>query len=477
MESIAIVALTMTAAGLAGGFFAARILVNGYALKGKNGEFAKSPELELRAKEGELREAQSSSDRFEAVSEERKAEIESLKADLSRLRQKIEEKGGESRKLSNDVARLETQLKNERDSADEKIRLLSELRDQMELKFRDMARDALKTQGEEFSKANLEKLDKSLAPLKEHVGHLGEDLKNVYKAAIEDRAALKTEIEQLGKRSEAISREAVALTLALKSDSQRQGAWGEMILENILRNSGLEEGRDYETQAHRVSDEGRSLRPDVIVNLPGGKTLVIDSKVSMVAYTDAVNAEAENDLNHARKRHVGSLKSHIDGLSQKNYHAAENSSVDYVIMFVPIEGALSEALHADGRITEYALERQITIATPTTLMMALKTVAHVWAVERRNRNAEDIAKRAGRLYDKVAGFVDSMEKVGRSLDQAKESHDKAFNQLSRGRGNVIFQVEKLKTLGANASKSINAEHDGDSEDNDMISDGRGKSDG
>ena len=476
MDSIVFYGLVMAVAGLAGGFFVASILMRGFALKGKNGDLAKSLELEIRQKEDELREARSSSDRFEAISEERKMEIESLRGDLSKLRQKIEEEGGESRKLSNDVARLETQLKNERTSADEKITMLSELRDQMELKFRDMAHAALKSQGEEFSKANLEKLDKSLAPLKEHVGHLGENLKNVYKAAIEDRAALKTEIEQLSKRSEQISQEAVALTRALKSDSQKQGAWGEMILENILQNSGLEEGRDYETQAHRVSDEGRSLRPDVIVNLPGGKTLVIDSKVSMIAYTDAVNAEAESDLDRARKRHVSSLKSHIDGLSQKNYQAAENSSVDYVIMFVPVEGALSEALHADGNITEYALARQITIATPTTLMMALKTVANVWAVERRNRNAEDIAKRAGRLYDKLAGFVDTMEKVGRSLDQAKESHEKAFNQLSRGRGNVISQFERLKQLGANTSKSITAEHDNYREDNAMISKVRDKSD-
>lgn len=231
-------------------------------------------------------------------------------------------------------------------------------------------------------------------------------------------------------------------------------AWGEMILSNILERSGLREGEEYETQAHRTGTDGERLRPDVVVRIPGGKSLVVDSKVSLVAYTDAVNAETEEEATAARKRHVASIRAHINGLSGKAYQAAEELTVDYVILFVPIEGALSEALREDGALTEYALERHVTIATPTTLMMALRTVSHVWAVERRNRNAEEIAKRAGLLYDKVAGFVSSMEGVGTRLRQAQDSYDAALGQLSQGSGNLLRQAEMLKALGAKTTKSI-----------------------
>jgi DNA recombination protein RmuC len=276
---------------------------------------------------------------------------------------------------------------------------------------------------------------------------------------VDDRAALKAEIKHLTQRSEAISQEATALTRALKSDQQRQGAWGEMILSNILERSGLREGEEYETQAHRTGTDGERLRPDVVVRIPGGRSLVVDSKVSLVAYAEAVNAENDVDAAAARKRHVASLRSHINGLSGKSYQTAEDLTVDYVILFVPIEGALSEALREDGALTEYALERQVTIATPTTLMMALRTVSHVWAVERRNRNAEEIAKRAGLLYDKVAGFISSMEGVGTRLRQAQDSYDVALGQLSQGSGNLLRQTEMLKILGAKTTKSIGMEFD------------------
>jgi len=350
-------------------------------------------------------------------------------------------------------------MKAEQEASEQKIQMLSKIREDMQAKFKELAAEALKLQGEQFSKANIEKLQATLTPLKEHVGHFEKELKAVHKATFDDRAALKAEINQLSQRSEAISQEAVALTRALKSDQQKQGAWGEMILETILERSGLRQGVEYETQAHRTGDGGERLRPDVIVNIPGGKALVVDSKVSHVAYTEAVNAETAEEASFARKRHVASLRAHINGLSAKDYQNAEYSTVDYVILFVPIEGALSEALREDGQITEFALDKNVTIATPTTLMMALKTVANVWAVERRNQNAEAIAQRAGRLYDKVAGFVDNMENVGKRLEQAQDAYQDAFGQLSRGRGNVLSQVENLKSLGAKTGKSITVDFD------------------
>ena len=375
------------------------------------------------------------------------------------LRAKLDQAGAEKQVLNGEVNRLQAELTAQGEAAAEKIEILSKVRADMEAKFGELAREALKIQGEAFSATNLERLNATLTPLKEHVGHFERELKAVHQATVEDRAALKAEIRGLTQRSEAISKEATALTRALKSDQQRQGAWGEMILSNILERSGLREGEEYETQAHRTGIDGERLRPDVVVRIPGGKSLVVDSKVSLLAYTEAVNAETEGEASAARKRHVASLRAHINGLSAKGYQAAEASTVDYVILFVPIEGALSEALREDGALTEYALERHITIATPTTLMMALRTVSHVWAVERRNRNAEEIAKRAGLLYDKVAGFVSSMEGVGTRLRQAQDSYDSALGQLSQGSGNLLRQAEMLKALGAKTTKSIGMEFD------------------
>jgi DNA recombination protein RmuC len=253
----------------------------------------------------------------------------------------------------------------------------------------------------------------------------------------------------------------MALTRALRGDHQKQGAWGEMILETILERSGLRAGEEFEVQANRIGADGERLRPDVVVRIPGGKTLVIDSKVSLNDYSAAVNSDGPADVILHRKRHVTALRAHITGLAAKGYYRAEDSTVDYVIMFVPIEGALSEALREDGGLTGFALDRHITIATPTTLMMALRTVAHVWAVERRNTNAEAIAERAGRLYDKIAGFLENMENVGRRLDQAQAAYGEAFGQLSRGRGNVLAQVETLKDLGAKTTKSLGKDFDPD----------------
>jgi DNA recombination protein RmuC len=411
-------------------------------------------EADLRAAEAL---AKTTAERTAEALKDLRSQIADRDGQVRDLRGKLEQAGADKQALTGQVNKLQAELKAQGEAAAEKIEILSKIRADMEAKFGELAREALKVQGEAFSKTNLEKLTATLTPLKEHVGHFERELKAVHQATVDDRAALKAEIRNLTQRSEAISKEATALTRALKSDQQRQGAWGEMVLASILERSGLREGEEYETQAHRTGTDGERLRPDVVVRIPGGKSLVVDSKVSLVAYTDAVNAETEEDAAAARKRHVASIRSHINGLSGKAYQAAEDLTVDYVILFVPIEGALSEALREDGALTEYALERHITIATPTALMMALRTVSHVWAVERRNRNAEEIAKRAGLLYDKVVGFVSSMEGVGTRLRQAQDSYDVAIGQLSQRSGNLLRQTEMLKTLGAKTTKSIGME--------------------
>ena len=506
MEYLNIPVITLIAIILVGliGFIA----LIGLWRRPRSYEFAFGAEIEkLSARiveiENELRSALSRADRSEGLAEERRTEIDRLNGDLSKLRLRIdvdqkdqqilkadisglEAKGKgdieliESRNqeikayreeinklrgrveqevlgqqaLKATISGLETQIHADRKASEEKISILISIREDMQLKFKQLADESLKSQGEAFSRLNIEKLEATLNPLKEHVGHFEKELREVHQETVKDRERLKAEINQLSKRSEEISTEAIALTRALKGDNKQQGAWGEMILENILERSGLREGEEYEAQAHRKGSEGERLRPDVVVKIPGNKSLVIDAKVSLSAYSDAVNTDDLALAAQARKRHVVSLRSHINLLSAKGYQTAEGSTVDYVIMFVPIEGALSEALREDGSITEYALERQITIATPTTLMMALRTVSHVWAVERRNNNAELIAKRAGLLYDKMAGFVVNMEKVGRGLGQANTAYDGAIGQLSRGPGNVLSQIGMLKSLGAKSSKPI-----------------------
>ena len=359
----------------------------------------------------ELSKSKEEAAKFTALAQERKFEVEQLKRELTDLRERIDEQNIQLREHSNTIAKIHAQREAENNAANEKIEMLSKVRRDMEVQFKELAENALKAQGESFSKANIEKLEATLTPLKEHVGHFEKELRQVHEETVKDRERLKAEISQLSKRSEAISQEAISLTKALKGDTQVQGAWGEMVLENILERSGLRDGEEYETQAHRIGANGERLRPDVVVRIPGGKSLVIDSKVSLLAYSDSVNAESEVDALTSRKRHLTSIKNHINALSSKGYQIAENSTVDYVILFVPIEGALSEALREDPTLTEYALEKNITIATPTTLMMALKTIANVWAVDRRNQNAELIADRAGKLYDKVYGFVQDRKSV------------------------------------------------------------------
>lgn len=399
---------------------------------------------------------------FESIAGQRQQAIDQLRADQAAKAEAI--RAAQTRAIADgsEIARLSAELAAEKRQGEDKLALLQAVRKDMEDRFKALADAAVRQNGEALAKTSRERLEAALNPLKEHVGRFELELRAVHEGALKERQQLKTEIEQLTRRSEEVSREAVALTRALKGDKQRQGAWGEMILSTLLERSGLQEGVEYEVQAHRVSDDGGRYRPDVVVRMPGDKRLVIDSKVSLVDYETAVNAEGETDRAAARARHVAALRRHITLLSDKGYQALEQGSVDYVVMFIPIEGALSEALREAGDLTSFALEKNITIATPTTLMMALRTVSHVWAIERRNRNAEQIAARAGLLYDKVANFVDSLQAVGKNLGLAQKSYGEAMDRLSRGAGNVLGQVEKLKALGAKVSKVITADFEGES---------------
>ena len=412
--------------------------------------------------------------------EERRKEVAESRVELDMRRQKVETELNETRsnlrdakaeaaneraKNSARIAELETQsrehlrqtelrLKDAAAARDVVVKQLAEGREQMDSHFNALAGKVIRQHGEDFRKTATEQLGSIVAPLKSDIGKFQTEIRSAHQGALQERAALKEQLGTLTQRSEAVSKEAESLTKALRGDTQKQGAWGEAVLGRLLDNSGLREGHEYFTQASVKNEEGRTLRPDVLVRLPGEKDMVVDSKVSLVAYERAVNSQDEAIYTRSIAEHVTSLRAHIKGLSGKEYALVTAGTADYVIMFVPIEGALSEALRAQPDLTEYAANLQVMIATPTTLMMALRTVKTVWDVENRNSNAEKIADRAGKIYDKVVGFCTDMEKVGKQLDSARDAHSAALGKLTDGRGNVLRQVEDLKALGAKTAKSI-----------------------
>lgn len=366
------------------------------------------------------------------------------------------------------AAQLETRLAEARLRAEKdaeadarEIATLREMRAEMTQQFKILSAETLRSQQEDLQRMQNDRLAALLTPFRDQVGRFQTELQARNRILDEESARLREQILSLHNRSEQISREAVNLTRALKGDKQRQGAWGEMVLERILEDSGLEAGTHYDLQASWRDDDGRLWRPDAVVRLPRGKVMVIDSKVSLNDYQLSVTAEEPEVRAAALRRHVAAIRAHVETLSRKGYQRMDDGSVDYVLMFVPVEGAFQEALRADPDLAGFAIDRRVGLTTATTLMLTLRTVDHVWAVERRESNALEIARRAGQLYDKVAGFVEAMEGVGRALDQASRAHGQAMDRLTRGPGNVIRQVEMLRGLGARSSKQMALDHDRD----------------
>ncbi|WP_246020540.1 DNA recombination protein RmuC [Paracoccus subflavus] len=421
--------------------------------------------------EGDLAQARLAADKDLAAERREIARLNAVQDDLhqamSRLtadRQALDEALQAERQtiagLERDLAETRLTAQKDLESARRDIAMLKELREEMTGQFKLLANETLKTQGAEMQRAHGDQLNAMLTPFRDQVHRFQSELQARNKATDEERARLREQIEGLYRRSEAISREAVNLTRALKGDSQKRGAWGEMILERILEDSGLLAGTHYVTQASHRDQEGRIWRPDVIIKMPQKKVLVVDSKVSLVAYEEAVCAEDPALCDLALRRHVASIRTHIAQLAGKGYHILDEGSVDYVLMFIPVEGAFSEALRVDPDLTRHAIENRVGIATPTTLMLTLRTVDHIWTVERRESNAAAIASRAGHLYDKLHGFVAAMDEVGLALDKAQQSHATALDRLKRGPGNVIRQAEMLRQLGARNQKRLSVDHDG-----------------
>ena len=335
------------------------------------------------------------------------------------------------------------------------------IRREMMLQFNVLASDVLKRNSESLKEANSEQIDALLRPLKENIESFKKTISEGYVKETSSRKLLEVQIERLVKLNETIGEEARNLTSALKGNSKVQGDWGEMILETLLENAGLERGINFETQLTRDSggnvlknDEGKMLRPDVLIKLPDNHSIIVDSKVSLTAFVDYCNAEDENVRIVAGKKHLQSVYAHIDELYAKMYQNNLKGAADYVMMFIPNESAYIAAVQLDINLWKYAYERGVIIVSPTHLFSVMSIVSQLWRQDKQNKNAMLIAERGGKLYDKLVLFMDSFEKVGKSIDDAMTSYNKSFNQLRTGKGNVLRQAEDMKNLGAKASKSL-----------------------
>jgi DNA recombination protein RmuC len=351
--------------------------------------------------------------------------------------------------------RLEAALDSERKQGLGRIESLNEAKEALTIQFKNLANDILDDKTRRFTEQNALSLDALLKPLQTKLTEFKEQVSTSYANESRERFALKSEIERLSALNVKMSDETRSLTQALKGDSKVQGNWGELVLESILESSGLRKGEEYLVQDSHTQVDGSRLQPDIVVRLPEGRHLVVDSKVSITAYArhaESVDADtAQIELN----AHIQSLRQHIQGLSSKNYSSLYGvGSVDFVLMFIPIEPAFLLALKSAPNLYQEALAKNIVLVCPSTLMATLRTVAHLWRQDHQNKNALEIARQCGALYDKFVGFIDDMEKLGQRIDQAQTSYHDAFSKLKTGKGNLIRTAERVRELGVKPSKTL-----------------------
>jgi len=351
--------------------------------------------------------------------------------------------------------RLEAELVSERRQALARLESLNEAKEALTAQFKNLANDILEDKSKRFVEQNATSLDALLKPLQTKLTEFKEQVSTSYQNEARERFALKTEIERLSNLNLRMSDETRSLTQALKGDSKVQGNWGELVLESILESSGLRKGEEFVVQDSHTQADGSRLQPDVVIHLPEGRHLVVDSKVSITAYARYAEALTPEISQAELNLHIQSIRQHMQGLSNKNYSALHGlGAIDFVLMFIPIEPAFIAAMKAAPNLQDEALAKNIVLVCPSTLMATLRTVAHLWRQDQQNRNALEIAKQCGNLYDKFVGFVEDLEKLGQRLDQAQTSYHDAFNKLKSGKGNLIRSAEKVRELGIKPSKNL-----------------------
>jgi DNA recombination protein RmuC len=353
------------------------------------------------------------------------------------------------------LAKKENDFDNLLERNKEQKQEVEQLQEKFTKEFENLANKILEEKTNKFTEQNKENMKTILSPLQEKIQLFEKKVDDTHKESIDYHAALRQQILGLREMNDKMSKETINLTKALKGDSKMQGNWGELVLERVLEKSGLEKGREYEVQQSFTNEEGSRILPDVIINLPDGKKMVVDSKVSLTAYERFVNEEDEDAKATFLKEHVNSVKRHVDQLSDKNYQDIyEMESPDFVLLFIPIEPAFALALNEDNTLYNKAFEKNIVIVTPSTLLATLRTIDSMWTNQKQQENAIEIARQAGALYDKFEGFVGDLVKIGKKMDEAKVEYGSAMNKLVEGKGNLVTSVEKLKKMGAKAKKAL-----------------------
>lgn len=332
---------------------------------------------------------------------------------------------------------------------------ITELQEKFTKEFENLANKILEEKSAKFTEQNSENMKNILLPLQDKIHGFEQKVEQTHKESIDYHAALRQQIVGLSEMNAQMSKETLNLTKALKGDSKMQGNWGELVLERVLEKSGLEKGREYEVQQSFTNNEGNRVFPDVVINLPDGKKMIVDSKVSLVAYEKWINEESEILKADFLREHIISIKRHVEQLGNKNYHDLyQIESPDFVLLFIPIEPAFAIALSEDSTLYNKAFDRNIVIVTPTTLLATLRTIDSMWSNQKQQENAFEIARQAGALYDKFEGFVVDLVKIGNKIKDTKSEYDNAMNKLVDGKGNLVSSVEKLKKMGAKAKKAL-----------------------
>jgi DNA recombination protein RmuC len=383
------------------------------------------------------------------------AQYEEKLSEIAQLKEQLRAEAEKVLRLNTELTKTETDFYHAKQRTEEQKGELEQLRDTFIRQFTSVSNQILLENAEHFQKASSANLQKILDPLKERIKDFEAKVEQTYEKTLKESVSLKEQISQLAALNQQMSQDALNLTRALKGESKTQGNWGEYLLERLLEKSGLRKGLHYHREEVLQNEERQTYRPDVVVQLPDNKHLVIDSKLSLVAYEAYCSCTNDGLLEGFLRSHIGSIRTHVSDLSRKNYHRLSGlNSPDFVLMFIPIEPAFTLAVQHDNELFTDAFDRNVVLVSTSTLLATLRTVAGVWRQEDQKRNVLRIAEESGKLYDKFVGFVEDLKAVGKHLENSQVSYSSAVNKLSEGRGNLIRRVELLKELGAKTSKTL-----------------------
>lgn len=382
-------------------------------------------------------------------------QLDKLHLTTAKWQQQSEQLQAEKTELYAQVRELNAKQQVLEQAHQEKIKLINASHEQIKHQFSHLAQQTLEQKSALFAKQNQDNIDSILAPLKTQLGDFKQQVQHSHESESKQRHQLQSELHHLKQLNQQMAQDAVNLTKALKGDNKQQGNWGELILERILQESGLRDGHEYTTQSHLQSEAGKNFRPDIIVHLPDEKDIIIDSKVSLTGYEQYFNSDNEHTQQIALRQHITSIRQHIKDLSSKDYHQLIGvRSLDYVLLFIPIEPAFLLAIEHQPDLINEAMNSNVMLVSPTNLLVALRTINNLWRYDQQNKNAQLIATKASKLYDKLRLFSEDLLQVGHSINKANHNYEQAIKKLSSGKGNLVSQVESFRQLGVDVKKPI-----------------------